>query len=539
MAGLMVRMVAAGVAEPVEIAPRASEVDGPTPPDSGAGTRPLDRVEARRQAKRWRAIRTVGWVAFGLWLVVLLVLSASLYRRFLLGEDFGIYYQAWTQIASGHLDPYNSVYVYPFIKGNLELVLWPLALLHFIAPQSFSLLVVQDVCVAGTGLVAYLWIVDVLERRSTPVWVASIVAVGVVAVVVVNPGSYGTVGFDIHLEPIGTLFLLLAGRDLWNGRLQRASVFAGIVLLCGSLSTISLFGLGVSAVLAGSNTRRRGLLIMAVSFAWLGTISTLHFDQGGGNLYAYLAGRNSGGGTPGMTSVAKGVVTHPLRVVHHLQSRLGDIWVLLRPAGVIGLASAWGFGVPAAVILTDALNSQRIYIQEAFQNFAVFPFLLVGTVMVLAGLASRLHRNRLLVGVVGLVGVLLVTQSLFFGIGHSPADVRALLAQPPTSAQADRLQTALAETPGSAEVFAPLSVLGRFCGRPNCHYFNWFRPEPVRSTSVVFVFAPNDEGAPIGLVHTAINHLRRDLHAQVVTDGDGVTVLIWRPPPGTKKVSIP
>jgi hypothetical protein len=532
-------MAAVGVGAPVEVAPRASEVDGPIPPESGAGKQPLDRVEARRQARRWRVIRTVGWVAFGLWLVVLIAFSVTLYRRFFLGEDFGIYYQAWTQIASGHLNPYNSVYGYPFIKGNLELILWPLAFFHLIVPQSFFLLVMQDVCVAGTGLVAYLWIIDVLERRTMPVWVASIVAVGVVAVTVVNPGSYGTVGFDIHLEPIGTLFLLLAGRDLWNGRLQRGLVFAGIVLLCGSLSTISLFGLGVSAVLAGPQTRRRGLLIMGASFAWLATISTLHFDQGGGSLYAYLAGRNSGGGTPGMTSVAKGIVTRPLRVVHQLQSRLGDIWVLLRPAGVIGLASAWGFGVPAAVILTDALNSQQIYIQEAFQNFAVFPFLLVGTVMVLAGLASSLHRNRLLVGVVGLVGILLVTQSLFFGIGRSPADVRALLAQPPTSAQAARLQTALAETPGSAEVFAPLSVLGRFCGRENCHYFNWYAPQPVRSTPVVFVFAPPYEGAPISVVQASINHLRRDLHARVLTDGDGVTVLLWRPPPGTKKVSIP
>ena len=480
-----------------------------------------------------------GWAAFALWFAVLVDLSVTLYHRFVLAEDFGIYNQAWTLIGTGHLNPYNTVYGYPFIKGDFELILWPLALLHVIVPQAFALLVVQDLAIAGTGLVAYLWIVDVLERAAMPVWASSVIAAGVVLVTVVTPGIYQTASFDFHLEPLGTLFLILAGRALWNGRWRRAWVFAAVVLLCGSLAAVGLFGLGVSAVLASRKTRRHGLLLVGASLAWLVLINLLHADQASTNGYAYLAGRSSLVGVGGLAALAGGVVTHPLRIVHQFQSRSADIWALLRPPGVIGLASAWGFGVPAAIVLTDALNSQRAFIDQPFQNFAVYPFVLVGTVMVLTWIATRLRSRHLVVLLAGLAGLVVAVQSFAFGAGHSPADVRWILDQRTTPAQAARLQAALAKTPDDAEVISTLSVMGRFCGRPSCYNFQWFRPQPVGSAVVVFVFAPDYEGAPPGLVHTAIGHIRVFLHARTVAEGDGVTVLEWRPPPGTTSVRVP
>ena len=493
----------------------------------------------RRRARHWRAIRLVGWVAFALWFVALVVLSATYYHRFFLAEDFGIYNQAWTQIGTGHLDPYNTVYGYPFIKGDFELILWPLALLHVIVPQPFVLLLVQDMAIAGTGLVAYLWIVDVLEHSAVTVRVASIIAAGVVLVTVVNPGMYQTASFDLHMEPLATLFLLLAGHDLWDGRLRRAWVFAAVVLLCGSLAAFALFGLGLSALLAGRKTRRHGLLLMATSLAWLAVIALLHANQASSNGYAYLAGRSSLVGAGGVAALAAGVVIHPLRVVHQLQSRLADIWALIRPVGVVGLACAWGFGVPAVVMLTDALNSQQIYIAQAFQNFAVYPFVLVGTVMVLTWIATHLRPRHLVLGLVGLVGVVVATQALVLGIGHSPGDLRWYLARRLGPSQAANLQSALAKTPASAEVISTLSVMGRFCGRQSCYYFNWHHTEPIRSANVVFVFAPGSGGSPPSVVNTMISHVRHDLHARVLTDADGVTVLEWRPPPGTNQIAVP
>jgi uncharacterized membrane protein len=532
-------MVTAGV---VEIAsPRTGVAPSPLSPGKNPG--PPSRIDvvgvARRRARRWRVIRMFFWVAFALWFVALVVVSASLYRRFFLAEDFGIYNQAWTLVGRGHLNPYNTVYGYPFFKADFELIIGPLALLHVLFPQPFVLLVVQDMCIAGSGLVACLWIIDVLERSATPIWAASIIAAGVVLITVVSPVMYQTVFFDVHLETISTLFLLLAGRDLWNGRSRRAWVFAGIILLCGSAATISLLGLGISAVLAGRSTRRQGLLFMAAGFGWLVVINLLHAAQASSNGYAYLADRSSLVGIGGLVAVAGAVVVHPLRVVHQLHARLTDIWALLRPAGVIGLASSWGFGVPVVVLLTDSLNSSPVYITQGFQNFAVYPFVLVGTVMVLTWIAARLRPRHILVGLVGLVGLALACQAMAFGFGRSPGDVRWFLAQRASPAQAAQLQAALAKTPNDAEVISVLSVMGRFCGRPSCYSINWYRAEPVQSADVVFVFAPNYEGAPLGLVHSSIDHIRNGLHARVLADADGVTVLEWRPPVGTKQVTLP
>jgi hypothetical protein len=206
---------------------------------------------------------------------------------------------------------------------------------------------------------------------------------------------------------------------------------------------------------------------------------------------------------------------------------------------VIGLASAWGLGVPAVVLLTDGLNNSPVYITQGFQNFAIYPFVLVGTVMVLTWIAARLRPRHLLVGLVGLVGLALACQALAFGFGRSPGDVRWFLAQRASPAQAAQLQTALAKTPNDAEVLSVLSVMGRFCGRPSCYSIHWYRAEPVQSADEVFVFAPNYEGAPLGLVHSSIDHIRNVLHARVLADAHGVTVLEWRPPPGTRQVKVP
>ena len=72
------------------------------------------------------------------------------------------------------------------------------------------------------------------------------------------------------------------------------------MLLCGSFAAIALFGLGLSALVAGKQTRRSGLLLLAVSVGWLGLISALGADRGSGlSLYAYLAGRTTLSGPGG------------------------------------------------------------------------------------------------------------------------------------------------------------------------------------------------------------------------------------------------
>ncbi len=483
-----------------------------------------------------RRVRIAGWVAFALWAAGLCLYSTVLYHHFLLGEDFGQYNQAWTLIGQGHLDPFNTVYGFPFVRSNFELVLWPLAFVYLVFPHPIVLLWIQDLSVAGTGLVTYLWVGDILERARVTLWPTVLVAAGVVIVTVTNPSMYETVAFDFHMEATAALFVVLAARDLWRGRTTRAWVFVAITLLCGTFSAVVIVGLGLSALLAGLRTRRSGILLLVTGVGWTVLVDLLHVNVGSSiSNYAYLAGRSSLVGVGGMVALAGSIAAHPARIVDQLRHRLSEIWFLIRPYGVIGLASAWGFGVPAVVVVTSSLNSSVNFL-EPFQNFAALPFLLVGTVIVLIWLSSRFRLGAVLAV---LVGIAILTQALVWGTAKSSFDARWFIdrvGQP----QAAQLQAALDKTPANAEVIATISVMGRFCGRESCQIFYPDVARPVTNRTVVFVLAPHYEPTTSAIrSDRAITYIHDVLHARTLVDADGIAALEWHAPPATTEVTIP
>ena len=510
------------------------------PATTGATVSPGAHIHAAARPDRdrlLRALRIGGAVVVATWLIGLVAFSSVLYHRNFLGEDFATYNQAWTLIGHGHLDPYDTVFGFPFVKSDFELIVWPLAIVHLVVPSSAVLLWIQDAAVAGSGLVAYLWALEYCERREVDRWVLVGVAAAVLVATVANPGTYATLSFDVHLEPVSTLFALLAAREFWRGRPRRGWVWVAVVLLCGSFAALMVIGLGVSALLARPDTRRSGLLLVVAGLAWTALISALHANQGSGlSLYAYLAGRSTLTGAGGIVLILGGILAHPSRVVHQFDSRLGAIWVLIKPVGVVGLASAWGFGVPAVVLITDALNSRADFLNNAFQNFAVFPFVLVGTVMVLVWVGLRFRRGWVPAAV---VAVVVAAVAFDYGAHWSPALVRGAVGQvqPGPAAQ---LRTALAATPADAEVIATVTVMGAFCDRPACYFYFPNGPRPVQSHTVVFVFATGNEATttPAGSA-MAIAYVRDHLHARTVVDADGVAAFIWHPPPGTSQVTVP
>ena len=527
--------------DPADRAPLSTDTHQVRPPDA-ARTPLVQRIAASAGVaepplRGWRRLKLAGAVVMGLWFCGLAVFSTAIYHRAFLGEDFATYNQAWSLIGTGHLDPLDTVYGFPFVKADFELILWPLALLHLVTSQSVVLLYVQDLAVAGTGLVAYLWIVEFLERKEVPLLTATAAAVVVLVVTVANPGIYQTIRFDVHMEPIAALFLVLAGRDFWRGRIRRAWIWSAVVLLCGSFAAIALFGLGLSALLAGKRTRRSGLLLLVASVGWLGLISALGADRGSGlSLYAYLAGRTTLSGPGGLAVLAGGILTHPWRVADHVYQRLGAVYQLIKPVGIVGLASAWGFGVPVVVLATNALNSRTDFLNNAFQNCAVFPFVIVGTVMVLVWLAEHVQVGWVLSLLVALA---VITQAFTYGFTRSPADVRWALDQVPPG-PASQLRAALGKVPPGAEVISTISVMGRFCGRESCYFFDPGGPRPVAARNVVFVFATGNEtlATPAGSA-AAISYVRDSLHAQVLVDHQGVVAFDWHPPPGVREFTLP
>jgi uncharacterized membrane protein len=507
---------------------------------------PTMRAGIRPHRRSWPLrgrgyLRLTGAVVMAGWLAGLVVFSIVLYQRHNLTADFATYNQAWSLLGHGHLNPYDTIYgSHPFWKSDFELVIWPLALLHLVTPQPIVLLFVQDLAVAASGFVAFVWIADYLEWRRVTWWTAVAVCVLVLVVTIVNPGVYQTLLYDFHIEPIATVFVLLAARDLWWGRLRRSWIWIALVLLCGSFAAITLVGLGVSAVLAGRTTRRQGALVIVTALAWLGLISLLGADAGSGlDNYAYLANRAHLSGASGIALIVGGMLAHPSRVVNVIHERLHYVWMLIKPVGIVGLASAWGFGVPFVVMLTNALNAQYGFIFQAFQNFAVFSFLLFGTVTVLVWMSQRIRLGWIVALV---VGIAVTAQALTYGLTASPGNIRWAVSRVSNGAGA-AMTTALARTPSQAEVIATIGIMGRFSGRPAAYWFGPGGTTPVTARPVVFVFDPANENtipqATPADDEQAIAFVRDTLGARTLVDRSGVVALEWQPPAGTTRVVFP
>ncbi len=279
--------------------------------------------------------------------------------------------------------------------------------------------------------------------------------------------------------------------------------------------------------------------MVAAAIGWLALVSVLGANSGSGiTTYAHLVGRQTLSGPSGIAVLISGLLLHPTRVIAQLHERLNSRYVLVKHVGVVGLASAWGFGVPVVVMVTTALSANTALLNQGFQNAAVYPFVLLGTVMVLGWTAQRFRYGWIPAIAVALM---VTVQALSYGVGLAPTDVRSGISQI-GAAQATQIRMALALTPADAEVISTISIMGRFCSRPYCY---WFYPNgsfPVQSREVVFVFDPA-AGNPIPGTKAsddidAIAFVRDRLHARTLVDADGVTALVWRPPAGTTGVDV-
>jgi hypothetical protein len=189
-------------------------------------------------------------------------------------------------------------------------------------------------------------------------------------------------------------------------------------------------------------------------------------------------------------------------------------------------------------MVTNALSANTALVNQGFQNAAVYPFVLLGTVMVLVWTAQRFQHGWIPAIAVALV---VTVQALSYGVGLAPANVRFGISQV-GAAPATQIRRALALTPADAEVISTISIMGRFCSRPHCYLFYPNGSFPVQSREVVFVFDPAAEDQiPVADAADdirAIAFVRDRLHARTLVDADGITALAWRPPAGTTRVHV-
>ena len=485
----------------------------------------------------------IGCAAFGVQLVGLLVWSYHLWSRYDLTSDFATFYQAWNAIGTGHLNPYETTfaynyphYGYAFWQSHFEILMWPLAILRALGASAFSLLIVQDLAVVGTGLVAFRFGLEYLQwgwradRRGEQMIVG-----GLLVILLASPWTYWVGSFDFHFQPIAVFFVVLCARDLWLGR-RRAALWAALVLACGDVAASYLIGLGLAAVLSGRDTRRRGVYLIVAGVAWVLFVVAIGSGKGStlAGSYGYLAGMTASSGVGATVLIPFKILLHPSAVARVVSARFGEIYKYIAASGTLGIFSAIGFGMALFVLTPNALNQSAVFISSiaAFQNFAAVIFMMIGAVTVTTWVV-RTTRRPMIAVVLMLAATVQVAVLAAHWIPLIPQTYEKVSA--PVAAELARAQ---ARVPENSEVVVSQGVIGRFGGHrevyPFLDSFVNGQTIPVDSDSVVFVFVPRQgiELATAAQTEAAASFVQRTLHARTEMSTADVKVFAVDPAQG-------
>jgi hypothetical protein len=484
--------------------------------------------------RRWLVVLGVA-LPLVVQLGLLLLQSRQQYDRYNLSLDFGIFHQAWHQIAQGDLDPRISPFGYSYVRSHLELIMWLLAPLEWLYPHGIVLLWLQDLATVGAEAVAIWWTADLLERKwpdsGLPGGVLLMALAGLAAV---NPWIYVAAAQDFHLEAIGVLFAILAARDFWAGRHRRAALWTILTLMTGDVSGTYVAGIGASVVLAKRRQWRLGLALMAGGAGWVALAAALHANLGSGvDSYAYLIGKNASHRSPGALAIVAGIASHPSKTVSVLWNRRRLIVRQIVPTGTLGIAAPWVAGPLALVLLENGLNKNPFFIQPSYQNLPVYVFGLVGTGVAIEWLARRSPwRGATAMVLTGALAAAALHLAWTHDVVLRPYHVDA--------ATAADLAAVKRLVPGDAEVIASFGIAGRFADR---RYLYLHSAEeqvvPVHGT-VAFVFAPGagNQYLPHDHIIAVASALRDRLRIHTLENGPRVFAYLWVPDPGTDQVQL-
>ncbi len=409
-------------------------------------------------------------------LVWLIVFGLFEYRQGSLTLDFGFYNQVTWLIGHGHLNPYSTVMGSRAWQNDGELILWPLAILRDLPPGAFWLKIVQAVALSGTAWVTLSWIVDVVRSATWKSRLRPELAIGLAAALLVaNPLVFSAQAFDFHVEPLGALFAVGAGRDMWRGR-RSMWIWIALTLACGTACLLLLAGLGVVALCARGGPGRpkvpwgTGVYLLGIVLVWAVLLQFTHADRGAQVAgYGYL----TGGGHPSALGVAKGMLGHPKLVVHQVWMNRWHIWDDLAPSGLLGLLTPWGWAMALVVLGPSVLSYGSFLSAQGFQNTPVSAFVVFGTILVLSRLWSmKSVRSGVLCALAGVVAL----GAGVWGVSQASQYYRYWLQIRAPAAVA--LQHAERIVPANAAVLVSQGVVGGFAMRPRA--YTLFAPATFR-----------------------------------------------------------
>ena len=472
--------------------------------------------------QRW--LRLIALLAALAQLAAMVIYSINLFTHFDLGIDFAILNQATSLIASGHLNPYNTLYPHPFWSDQFNLLAWPLALVRVVFPSSLSLLVVQDLAIASASFLVIGFSIRVAERSfAHPA--AKLLVVGSVALLAVaNPYAWQAASFDVHLQPLAAVGLLLGLTGFWEKRKVLPWAGLAIALLSGTEAALLVTGLGVG-MFALRRMRRRGAVVMVLGIAWLGLAMALNAHQSTplAPSYGYLAHSSN----QSLIGIFTGMITHPATPLATFMGRGGWIARIFIYSGLLGTLFLPALGASVAAIGANALQSSPSFItlQAGFQNYPETILLLAGFPIVTAWLVSAIAKRapRLAPAAVPAAAAAL---SLAIGAGALLYDAGIpptwLIIPPRAATVLDGVHLA-----PSTQVFATMPIIGRFADRKDV--IPWLATAqaiPVCSSTLEIIVSAGygPKYSMVSEVMPFVKNLARLPEARLVTEGTNIFV---------------
>ncbi|MCY0878159.1 MAG: DUF2079 domain-containing protein [Firmicutes bacterium] len=452
--------------------------------------------------------------------------SIVLYRRFSLTYDFATYYQIIWEIWHGHLNPYSTVLGIKAWGNGGQALFWLLAIATFFVRDPIFLLMLQDAAIVGTEItVLYFSMYIVVQHTNSSrlsFWVVFLTGV----MLILNPWTYWAASFDIHTETFCAFFAINAMFSLYKGDTKASIIWIILTFSGGLVECTYVAGIGLTVLLSGRPKRYWGIILIVSSVVIFFSIEIL-----GGNklappgiVYGYLVSPNPSASKLEFTQILVGILLHPSRVVRQLWVERANIWSDLSTGGILGLFTPIGIGLPLATILINVLS--RAFADVAFQNFPMYGFLTVGTVMVLIWIYRRLSPPMSKIIVV-LIGLLLLANSAGWFIVWFPKTKSTWLRVSVSTAAT--LSKVIAHIPMNSEVIISQGVSGRFAGRRYIHALILNLPTRYRldTQDVYFVFAPY-QGIELVTPNNQISFMEelvQKYHGQILLHESGVWLI--------------
>lgn len=480
--------------------------------------------------------------------VWLVVFSLHEYRIDSLTQDFSTYAQALWLIAHGHLNPLDTSVGVHVWQNDGELILWPLALLSYLPGGMVWLKIAQDAVLIATGWVALSWVSEITRESEWKDKFPRALAIALAGVLLVcNPALVGAAGFDVHVEPFGGFFAILAARAAWRGRTRPAVLWAIAICLCGTSCVLLAVAVAVVALVyrngpGGAKLPRSiALGIGGGALVWMLVLGATHADH---SLvvanFSYLVGTRT---SPTAVQILFAAVHHPSAVAHQVRINAMNMFRDVSFSGGIGVLNPWGLLLAVVVLVPAILSQGSFFASLGFQVFPLFAFVVVGTVLAVRRVAtSRALRRGVVIALVAVLG-LTVAEAGIPELVSGPTGW--LVVSDSTAHQLSRVKE---EIPASATVVVSQGVSGWFAERQSLYVVMSLPPSPkheqlssmlLRSVCarvpgndrpLYLVLTPRQgiETMPIevtqALVHSVVHS-----GASVLSHRSGVWFLRWHP----------